>query len=120
MSSTPITRPMLTRQQAREHYDRRGRRPKGPARFERKAIERLIEVGDFGLAESVVEFGCGDGSLAQRLMEKELPMKATYAAFDVSDTMVQATRKRMVPFGSRVSVTKTDVSALIVTPSNAP
>ncbi len=99
---------MLTRQQARDFYDRSGNKKNRRPFYEKRAIERLIELGDFGSAQAVVEFGCGAGAFAQRLMEEELPMSATYAAFDLSETMVQLTRKRLVPFGSRVSVTKTD------------
>lgn len=99
---------MLTRQQARDHYDRSGdlkdRRPS----HEKRAIERLVELGDFGSAQAVVEFGCGNGSFAQRLMEEEMPMASTYAAFDLSEKMVQLARRRLVPFGSRVSITHTD------------
>jgi SAM-dependent methyltransferase len=98
---------MLTRQQAREFYDRFGRK-QNRKYYERKAIKRLIEYGNFEIAESVVEFGCGTGRLAEQLMDDELPPNAVYAGFDLSETMVQATRKRLIRYGSRVSVTRTD------------
>lgn len=99
---------MLTRQQARDFYDRFGRRQDRQALYERRPIDRLIELGDFGSAEAVVEFGCGTGAFAQRLMESELPGDATYAGFDLSETMTRLTRKRLVPFGVRSSVSQTD------------
>ncbi len=99
---------MLTRQQARDFYDRFGRRQDRQAFYERRAVDRLVELGDFGSAEAVVEFGCGTGAFAQRLMESELPGNATYAGFDLSATMADLTRKRLIPFGARVSVTRTD------------
>ncbi len=99
---------MLTRQQARDFYDRFGRRQDRQAFYERRAVDRLVELGDFGNAEAVVEFGCGTGTFAQRLMESELPGNATYAGFDLSATMADLTRKRLIPFGARVSVTRTD------------
>ncbi len=99
---------MLTRQQARDFYDRFGRRQDRQAFYERRPIDRLVELGEFSTAEAVVEFGCGTGTFAQRLMESELPGNATYAGFDLSSTMTELTRKRLVPFGARVSVTRTD------------
>jgi len=99
---------MLTRQQARDFYDRFGRRQDRQSLYERRPIDRLVELGDFGSAEAVVEFGCGTGTFAQRLMEEELPGNAIYAGFDLSETMTKLTRRRLVPFGARVSVTRTD------------
>jgi len=108
MPSAPVTRPILTRQQARDFYDRFGRRQDRQAFYENAALDRLLELGDFGSAEAVVEFGCGTGKLAQTLLEEHLPTKATYIGFDLSETMVQLTRKRLVPVGSRASVVRTD------------
>ena len=103
-----ITHPLLTRQQARSHYDKSGRWEDNQSFYGRKAITRLLEVGDFGTASEIVEFGCGAGGLAQKLMEEHLPIYANYSGFDLSETMVQLTRNRLIQFGSRVSVTKTD------------
>ena len=41
-------------------------------------------------------------------MEEELPGNATYAGFDLSETMTKMTRRRLVSYGARVSVTRTD------------
>jgi SAM-dependent methyltransferase len=108
MPSTPITRPILTRQQAREFYDRFGRRQDRQAFYENAPLDRLRELGDFGSAEAVVEFGCGTGRFAESLLEKHLPQNGTYIGFDLSETMVQLTRKRLVPYGARASVIRTD------------
>jgi len=108
MPSSSVTRPILTRQQARDFYDRFGRRQDRQSLYERRPIDRLVELGDFGNAEAVVEFGCGTGSFAQRLMESKLPGNATYAGFDLSETMAELTRRRLVPYGARASVTRTD------------
>jgi SAM-dependent methyltransferase len=108
MPSTPITRPILTRQQARDFYDRFGRRQDRQAFYENAALDRLREHGDFGSAEAVVEFGCGTGRFAQSLLENNLPQNGTYIGFDLSETMVQLARKRLVPFGARASVIRTD------------
>ena len=108
MSSTPVTRPILTRQQARDFYDRFGRRQDRQAYYENAALDRLLEQGDFGSAAAVVEFGCGTGRFAKTLLEEHLPENATYIGFDLSETMVQLTRSRLVPLGARASVIRTD------------
>lgn len=108
MSSDRITRPILTRKEARDFYDRFGRRQDRQAWYENAALDRLRELGEFGSAKNVVEFGCGTGRLAETLLEKHLSQDATYIGFDLSETMVQLTRKRLVPFGARSSVIRTD------------
>jgi SAM-dependent methyltransferase len=108
MSSDRITRPILTRKQARDFYDRFGRRQDRQSWYENAALDRLRELADFGSANAVVEFGCGTGRLAATLLEKHLPQNGNYIGFDLSETMVQLTRKRLVPFGARASVIRTD------------
>ncbi len=111
-----ITHSLLTRQQARSHYDKSGRSEDDQSFYRRKAIARLLDAGDFGTASEVVEFGCGAGGLARNLMEKHLPIYARYSGFDLSETMVQLTRQRLIQFGSRVSVTRTDGRARVPLP----
>jgi ubiquinone/menaquinone biosynthesis C-methylase UbiE len=108
MATPRVTQSILTRQQAREFYDRLGARRDGHPFYARRAIRRLVEHGEFESASSVVEFGCGAGALAAQLMEHVLPTYATYTAFDLSETMVQNTRRRLVTFGARVTITQTD------------
>jgi SAM-dependent methyltransferase len=108
MPQADITRPILTRGQARDFYDQSGRRRDRQARFRQAPLERLCEQGEFSTAKAVVEFGCGTGRFAEDLMANRLPKSGTYAAFDVSETMVELTRRRLVPFGKRASVTRTD------------
>jgi len=108
MSPPRVTRPLLTREQVRSHYDGPGSSEDGQWAHGKRAVKRLIELGEFSTASQVVEFGCGNGALAQRLMEDHLPIYAKYSGFDLSETMVQNARSRLIPFGSRVTVTKTD------------
>jgi SAM-dependent methyltransferase len=108
MPQGAITRPILTRGEAREHYDRSGRHHDRRSRFAVIPLVRLCELGEFGAAEAVVEFGCGTGRLAHDLMTNYLPKRATYIGFDVSETMVELTRRRLVPYGARASVVLTD------------
>ena len=69
-----ITRSLLTRQQARAHYDKSGRWEDNLSFYGRPAIARLLAHGEFGTASEVVEFGCGAGGLAQLLLEEHLPI----------------------------------------------
>lgn len=117
MPSTPVTRPILTRQQARDFYDRFGRRQDRQAFYENAALDRLLALGDFGSAEAVVEFGCGTGRFARTLLEEHLPTNATYIGFDLSETMVQLTRERLVAAGTRASVVRTDGRPRVPLPS---
>lgn len=119
MSSSSVARPTLTRKQARDVYDRLGRRQESQAIYERKALDLLVEHGDFGEANAIVEFGCGTGNFAHRLMVKEMHADATYAAFDLSETMADLARKRLLPFGSRVMVTRTDGRPRIPLPASS-
>jgi SAM-dependent methyltransferase len=119
MPSSSVARPTLTRKQARDFYDRYGRRLKGQAFYGRQALEHLVEHGDFGTANAVVEFGCGTGSFARRLLAEELHEDATYAAFDLSETMIDLTRKRLEPFGSRVEVIRTDGRPRVPLPASS-
>ena len=108
MPPASVARPTLTRQQARDFYDRFGHRQQSQAIYEKPALDCLVEHGAFGEANAIVEFGCGTGDFAHRLVAEEMHPQATYAAFDLSETMADLARKRLAPFGSRVVVTRTD------------
>src|ERR1700730_7246494 len=100
----------LTPAQAREFYDRLGARQDWNRFYEQAAIDRMIEQGDFGNAHSVVEFGCGTGRSAERLLSRKLPSGATYPGFDLSATMANLATERVAPFGTRAQIVKTDGS----------
>ena len=119
MPPASVARPTLTRKQARDFYDRAGRRQKSRARHEKPALDCLVEHGAFGEASAVVEFGCGTGDFAHRLMTQEMHADATYAGFDLSETMADLTRQRLIPFGSRAIVTRTDGRPRIPLPASS-
>lgn len=108
MPPASVARPTLTRKQARNFYDRFGRWQKSQVKYEKPALDCLVEHGAFGEANAIVEFGCGPGDFAQRLVAEEMHATATYAAFDLSETMADLARNRLAPFGSRAIVTRTD------------
>ena len=67
-------------------------------------LEAQVEPGAQAEATAVFEFGCGTGRLAERLLSRHLPERATYTAVDISDTMFELTRERLAPWGSRTEV----------------
>jgi ubiquinone/menaquinone biosynthesis C-methylase UbiE len=101
---------ILTHEEAREFYDRFGRRQDWQRFYEDSATATLVRHADFGRASSVVEFGCGTGRFAKSLLEEHLPADARYVGFDLSETMVDLSRRRLESFGERAEVHLTDGS----------
>lgn len=106
----------LTIEQARRFYDRMGARQDWNRFYEDPAVEALIRHSGFQRAHAVVEFGCGTGRLAERLLRDYMLSDARYLALDTSTTMVNLARDRLAPFGKRVEVRETDGSAHIDAP----
>jgi ubiquinone/menaquinone biosynthesis C-methylase UbiE len=100
--------PVLTHEEARRVYDRIGAGQDTQAFYEDRATGQLIRHGAFGSARRVLEFGCGTGRFALRLLSQQLPETARYRGLDVSPRMVQLARERLAPFASRVEVVLTD------------
>ena len=69
--------------------------------YEERPLELLIEHSEFDKAESVFEFGCGTGRLAERLLSDHLPSQATYTGVDISETMIGLTNERVSPWSSQ-------------------
>lgn len=101
---------LLSRQQARAHYDAFGARQDAQAFYEDPPTEDLIRHGAFGEARAVVEFGCGTGRFAETLLRGDLARTATYLGLDLSATMVRLAEARLRPFGPRAAVRLTDGS----------
>jgi ubiquinone/menaquinone biosynthesis C-methylase UbiE len=100
----------LTPAQAMQFYDRMGARQDWNRFYEEAAIDRMIEQADFANAHRVVEFGCGTGRIAERLLARHLPSDATYTGLDLSATMVNLATERVAQFGRRAQIIKTDGS----------
>jgi ubiquinone/menaquinone biosynthesis C-methylase UbiE len=107
---------VLSREQARRVYDRIGARQDTQAFYEDRATGILVQHGAFGSARRVLEFGCGTGRFAVRLLSRHLPVDATYRALDLSPTMVQLARARFAPFGPRAEAVLTDGSPPVAEP----
>lgn len=101
---------MLTRDEAREFYDRFGGRQDAQASYEDVALDALVAHARFDAARAVFELGCGTGRFARRLIESHLPDDATYAGVDLSATMIELARRRLTPFEERATVRLTDGS----------
>jgi len=99
---------MLRKDQVRAFYDRFGKKQDSQAFYEDPALEEMIRHADFGTADRVVEFGCGTGRLAERLLSAHLPENARYWGCDVSTTMVTLAQDRLRAYGARAEVMRTE------------
>ncbi|MFQ5439112.1 MAG: class I SAM-dependent methyltransferase [Paracoccaceae bacterium] len=88
----------------RRFYDRFGARLDRQAFYEDPALEKLVAVGDFSNARNVMEFGCGTGRFAERLLSREMPTSARYAGCDLSQTMVSLTQARLAEYSGRTTI----------------
>lgn len=114
---TSATASVLSRDDARRVYDRIGSLQDTQAFYEDRATSILVEHGDFGAAHRVLEFGCGTGRFAARLLSERLPADAVYRALDLSPTMVQLARTKLQPFAPRAEVVLTDGAAPVDEPT---
>jgi ubiquinone/menaquinone biosynthesis C-methylase UbiE len=101
---------MLTYRQAKAFYDRFGKKQDWQRFYEDVATGALISNGEFEKAGSVLEFGCGTGRFAERLLDRHLPANAKYVGVDISETMVALAKERLVRFGRRARVHLSDGS----------
>jgi len=106
----------LTVEQARRFYDRMGSRQDWQRFFEDPAVDVMLEAGDFNHAASVLEFGCGTGRLAERLLSQYLPENCRYLGIDLSPTMANLARERLRPWAARATVRLSDGSCMLVEP----
>ena len=94
--------------QARNFYNRMGKRQDWQRIYEGQAIDELLRQGEFTSANAVFELGCGTGALAEKLLSHDLPPEATYVGVDISPVMVKLARQRLAPFGERARVFQTE------------
>ena len=99
-----MTERYVSHAQARRIYDRIGRLQDTRPLSERRALDALVERAAFERAGAVLEFGCGTGRLAARLLAERLPAGARYLGLDVSPTMVSLARAAVAPWGDRARV----------------
>jgi len=100
--------PVLSPQSAEKFYDRFGAWQDWQSFYESAAIDRLITEGAFNKAQSVCEFGCGTGRMAELLLQNVLPPNPTYLALDISATMIGLAEKRLTPWSKRSKAIQTN------------
>jgi ubiquinone/menaquinone biosynthesis C-methylase UbiE len=101
-----LTGRCLSHERARAIYDRLGA-GQDLQWYENRALDRLVREGHFGAARAVVEFGCGTGRLAARLLGEALPPGAVYVGVDQSRTMCRLAGDRLKACGGRAVVART-------------
>ncbi len=98
---------MLSTREAKRFYDRFGRLQDGQVIYEGRALDQVERAGRFEQARSVVEFGCGTGAFAKRLLEGRLPGGARYLGLDISETMTRIALARLARWSGRAEVRQT-------------
>lgn len=106
----------LSHQEAKVFYDRFGSKQDLQRLYEDPAIRVLEAYADLEQARAVVEFGCGTGRLARRLLERRLGPDATYLGLDISATMVNLAREKLLPWADRARVQQTEGAPLVPLP----
>lgn len=99
---------IFSRTEARRFYDRFGARQDRQGFYEDAALDLLVASGAFESARAVVEFGCGTGRFAARLLRDHLDARASYLGFDLSETMVSLAGELIAEYGERARVVRTD------------
>jgi ubiquinone/menaquinone biosynthesis C-methylase UbiE len=99
----------LTLKQARAVYDRIGRVQDWQAFYEDPATNRLVANANLGGDQTIFEFGCGTGRLAERLL-KALPPSVTYLGVDISPVMINLASSRLAAWPERAKTLLVDGS----------
>jgi ubiquinone/menaquinone biosynthesis C-methylase UbiE len=99
---------ILSSSAAQAYYDSFGEKQDSQGFYEDPAIDDLIEHAGFEEARSVLEFGCGTGKLAARLLEKHLPASAGYFGSDISPVMTSLANHRLAGYGERAQAVLSD------------
>ena len=99
----------LTVQQARSAYNRIGRVQDWQAFYEDVATDRLVANAALAGNQTIFEFGCGTGRLAERLLGT-LPSSVDYVGVDISPVMIDITTSRLAAWGDRAKAVLVDGS----------
>jgi len=98
----------FTPDDALRFYDRFGSRQDTQGFYENPALNDLVKHADFEHAQSLLEFGCGTGSFARRLLDTVLSSNAHYLGLDVSATMIGLATNKLKQWQGRGVVRQTD------------
>ena len=100
-------------------HDRLGARQDSQRFYEDVATGDLVAHAGFDAARGVFEFGCGTGRFAEGLLSDHLPERASYRGIDLSSTMVDLASARLVRFGDRARVLRTDGVSVLDAPDGS-
>ncbi len=76
--------------------------------YEEAPISVLLEQGKLNEATSIVEFGCGTGKLASRLLKNNFSSNSKYLGLDISQTMVGLCQKNIEQFSEHAKCYKSE------------
>lgn len=99
----------LTPHQARLVYDRIGRLQDWQAFYEDATTDRLVANAALRDNQTIFEFGCGTGRLAEHLMQ-EMPPSVRYVGVDLSPKMIGLATSRLTDWEDRSDVVLVDGS----------
>ena len=106
----------FTVEEARAFYGGFGARQDRQGFYEDVALEALTEHAGFERTKAVLEFGCGTGRFAEKLLSEVLPAEAGYLGLDISATMVGLARERLRRWPERAKVVLSDGSNTLPVP----
>jgi ubiquinone/menaquinone biosynthesis C-methylase UbiE len=109
-------RTQFTPDDARRFYDRFGSKQETQGFYENPPLDALVKHADFEHARSILEFGCGTGSFARRLLGMVLPPDAHYLGLDISGTMIGLATKRLETWQDRAEVRQTNGTPVLPVP----
>jgi ubiquinone/menaquinone biosynthesis C-methylase UbiE len=110
---------MLSRDELRRVYDRVGPWQDTQSFYEQPAVEALIRHSAFDEASSVLEVGCGTGTLARRLLEDLGAPDLRYEAIELSPVMADLARDAVAPFAGRATIRRTGGAPPLDVPSRS-
>lgn len=116
MAVSDRTSRYLSPEEAKRFYDRLGSLQDWQRFYENAALEDLMAHAAFGSARAMLEFGCGTGTFAARLLRHYLPADARYLGLDLSSTMASLARTRLQPWSERAQVRQSGGSPRIQEP----
>jgi ubiquinone/menaquinone biosynthesis C-methylase UbiE len=94
----------LSHEEARQFYDAFGAKQDTQGWYEDPANAVMLAKAKLRDATNVVEFGCGTGRLAAKLLRSELDAGCRYAGFDSSRTMCGLATERLQPWQTRSKI----------------
>ena len=86
------------------YYDRFGEKQDSQGFYEDPAFDDLTAHANLQGTQCVLEFGCGTGRLAARLLENHLSSSASYLGCDISPVMIGLAKRRLAKYGERAQV----------------